>query len=157
MKKTTILRQRYIPNEIVDISGDEILHRDENILVTRWKAIKPRLDISGGISYALLKEGLKISKFYNSAGEFIYWYCDIVDVDYNEMEDRYTLIDLLIDVKILPNRTVEVLDADELAEALEQGLITQEQACRSLRRLDKLLKMIYNDQFPPEICKGVID
>ncbi|MDF2523761.1 MAG: hypothetical protein K0R31_1402 [Clostridiales bacterium] len=150
MDKTTILRRRYIPDEIVDISNDEIQYRDEKLLVTKWNAIKPRADISGGISYALLDEGIKISRFYNSRDEFIYWYCDIIDVEYYPKEDKYIFNDLLVDVKIYPDSNVEVLDVDELAEAMQKGLITREQACRSLINLDKLLKMIYKGQFPPE-------
>lgn len=150
MDKTIILRRRYIPDEIVDISGDEILYRDEEMLVTKWKAIRPRADISGGTSYAFLKEGIKISRFYNLKDKFIYWYCDIIDAEYYPQEDKYIFKDLLVDVKIYPDGKVEVMDIDELAKALQSGLITQEQACRSLINLDKLLKMIYNGQFPPE-------
>lgn len=152
MKKPIMLRTRYIPFETVDISSDDLLYRDENILITRWQAIKPRMDISGGISYTFLKKGIKISRFYDSERKFAYWYCDIIDVNYDSTEDRYTLIDLLLDVKLMPDGTIKVLDADELAEALEQGLITQDQACRSLKKMDNILQMIYNNNFPPAIC-----
>lgn len=154
MKKPSIYRRRYIPCETVDITSDELLFRDENLLITRWKAIKPRADISGGISYTFLKDGFKISRFYDGLGHFIYWYCDVIDVEYNEEQDRYTIIDLLLDVKLMHDRTMKVLDADELAEALEKGIITMEQACRALRKLDLVLKMIYEGTFPPEICRN---
>lgn len=152
MKQPSILRTRYIPFETVDISSDELLLRDENILVTRWKAIKPRADISGGISYTFLKEGIKISRFYDAEKKFAYWYCDIIDVLYDKELDRYTLVDLLLDVKLMPDGTMKVLDADELAIALEEGLITQEQACRSLKKMDSILQSIYKKSFPPAIC-----
>lgn len=152
MKKPCILRTRYIPFETVDISSDELLFRNEEILITRWKAIKPRADISGGISYTFLKEGIKISRFYDAHKQFAYWYCDIIDVAYDKEIDQYTLIDLLLDVKLMPDGTMKVLDADELAVALEEGLITQEQACRSLKKMDYILQEIYNKNFPPAIC-----
>jgi uncharacterized protein len=151
--KPTILRKRYIPNEIIDITGDELLYRDQELLVTRWKAIRPRPDISGGVSYSFLKEGYKISRFYDNGGNFIYWYCDIIDVEYDNNTDTYKLLDLLLDVKLLEDGTLMVLDADELAEALEKGLVTKEQACRALRIMNKILKMIYKKSFPPEICR----
>jgi len=50
----------------------------------------------------LLKEGYKASKFFGPSGEFKYWYCDIIKVLYDEDEDKYTLVDLLLDVKIMP-------------------------------------------------------
>lgn len=152
MKKPSIFRTRFIPFETVDISSDELLFRDDEILITRWKAIKPRADISGGISYTFLKEGIKISRFYDAEKKFAYWYCDIIDVQYDRDNDRYTLIDLLLDVKLMPDGTMKVLDADELAAALEEGLITQEQACRSLKKMDGILKKVYNGSFPPVVC-----
>lgn len=153
MNKPIILRKRYIPFETVDISADEILLRTEEFLVTKWKAIKPRKDIIGGISCAFLKEGYKLSRFYDNSMRFIYWYFDIIDVDYDPMDDKYVLKDLLLDVKVMPDGALMILDADELADALEKGLITQSQACISLRTLDKILKMINEENFPPEIFK----
>ncbi len=152
MNKPSIFRTRYIPFETVDISSDELLFRDEELLITRWKAIKPRKDISGGISYTFLKEGIKISRFYDADKRFAYWYCDIIDVEYDNETDKYTLIDLLLDVKLMPDGTMKVLDADELAEALEKGLITQEQACSSLKKMDTILQQVYKGVFPPAIC-----
>jgi hypothetical protein len=152
MKKPSILRTRYIPFETVDISKDELLFRDDDILITRWKAIRPRADISGGVSYTFLKEGIKISRFYDADQRFAYWYCDIIDIKYDQDKDQYTLIDLLLDVKLMPDGTMKVLDADELAIALEKGLITQEQACSSLKKMDSVLQKVYNNSFPPAIC-----
>jgi predicted RNA-binding protein associated with RNAse of E/G family len=152
MNKPRILRKRFIPDETVDISKDELLFRSDELLVTRWNTIKPRTDISKGVSYTFLKEGYKISRFYNPAGDFVYWYVDIIDVLYDIESDTYTLADLLVDVKLMPDGTLMVLDADELAEAMETGMITGKMACESLRKLDKVLKMIYEGKFPPLIC-----
>lgn len=152
MKKPVLLRKRYIPNEVVDISSDDLLFRDDELLVTKWTAIKPRNDIQGGISYTFLKEGFKLGKFYSLNGEFLYWYCDIIDVFYEDKTDTYTMDDLLVDVKLLPDGTIKVLDADELADALEQKLVTPEQVCTALKKLDKVLKLIYDGKFPPEVC-----
>lgn len=153
MKKPVLLRKRFIPYEIVDISSDELLFRSDSLLVTRWKAIKERTDLFGGISCTFLKEGMKLARFYDSQGDFLYWYCDIIDILYDENNDTYTFEDLLVDIKVMPNGEVRVLDADELAEALEKGLITIEQAGRALRILDMVLKLIYDKKFPPEECK----
>lgn len=152
MKKPTVFRKRYIPSEIVDISGDELAFRSEDLLVTRWKPIKNRSDISGGMSYTFLKEGYKVSKFLGPEGEFKYWYCDIINVDYDEETDKYVLTDLLLDVKIMPDGSVLVLDVDEVAEAMEKGIISKEEACTSLRILAKILDMAYSGNFPPPIC-----
>jgi uncharacterized protein len=152
MKKPEILRKRYIPNETVDITGDELLFRSEELLITKWNPIKPRQDISKGISYTFLTDGIKISKFFDHSGVFFYWYIDIIEVEYNAQQDIYTLIDMLVDVKLTNEGVLKVLDADELAEAIETGLVTCKQACNSLRKLDKVLNMIYSNNFPPKEC-----
>jgi predicted RNA-binding protein associated with RNAse of E/G family len=150
--KPTVLRKRFIPYEVVDISGDELVFRDDRLMVTKWKAIKPRADLYGGISFTYLNDGIKLARFYDSEGKLLYWYCDIIEIDYDEKNDTYTLSDLLVDIRIMPDGKTQVLDTDELAEALEQGLVTQEQACRALKTLDVLLKKIYSGDFPPAEC-----
>lgn len=147
-----ILRKRYIPDETVDISNDELLFRSEDLLITRWKTIRPKPEFAWGISFTFLKDGYKISRFYSEDNKFLYWYCDIVDAEYRKEDDTYIITDLLIDVKYFSDGRIGVLDADELAEALEKGLVTCEQACRSLKVLDKLLKMVNSGSFPPAVC-----
>jgi len=154
MKKPTVLRRRYIPYEVVDISEDEVLHRSDELLVTRWSSIRPRQDFCGGISCTFLKKGYKIGRFYDSGGNFLYWYCDIIETDYDPVTDTYTINDLLLDIKIYPDGRIMMLDADELAQALEEGLIGSGQAVRALKILDGLLKMIYDGSFPPSECEG---
>ena len=146
-------RKRFIPNEIIDISGDEVLERNENVIVTRWKPIKPREDIGGGISYTFLKRGYKISKIFDNNGKFIYWYCDIIEYAYDKEKDEYVLIDLLADVKIYPNGDYEVLDFDELSTAIDNNLITEKQLLNAIKSVNTLIEMIHNRMFPPEICE----
>ena len=148
-----IYRKRFIPDEIVDISGDEVLKSDEDILVTRWKAIKPRNDLKGGISFAFLKKGYKISRIYDHADNFCFWYCDIIDSKYYMDEDKYLITDLLVDVRVKPSGEAEILDLDELAYALENGLIDSNLITDTLKKLDGLLKIIYSGTFPPKECR----
>lgn len=151
MNKPTVLRKRYIPDEVVDISGDEILFLDDELLITKWKTIKPRKDFTNGISYAFLKKGIKISRFYKNE-EFIFWYCDIINAVYDMEKNTFTLTDLILDLKVLPDGKTIVLDLDELSHALTSGIITVNEACRSLEILDSLLKSVYEGNFPPDIC-----
>lgn len=154
MKKPTVLRRRYIPLELVDISDDEMLHRSDDLLVTRWSSIRPRMDISGGISFTFLNRGYKVGRFYDSNRNFLYWYCDIIETEYDRRTDTYTINDLLLDIKIYPDGRVVLLDADEMAQAMEEGLVSCEQASKALKTLDDLLRMIYGDNFPPPECAG---
>ena len=152
MKKPKMFRKRYIPSEVIDISNDEMIYRDNEVIITRWKPIKPRNDFMGGVSYTFLNEGYKVSRFYKENKKLMYIYCDIINVYHDEYEDEYVVTDLLIDVKIYPDSKIEVLDIDEMVEALTDRIITQEIACDSLKKLDRLLKLFYSNNFPPKIC-----
>ena len=66
----------------------------------------------------------------------------------------YTLIDLLVDVKVYEDGTYEVLDLDELDEAYEKGLIQEEQRRIALEKLEKLLEVIKKGEFPPLVGSG---
>ena len=46
----TFIRKRFIPEEEVDISGDEVLYDDGALIVTRWLPIRARNDIGWGFS-----------------------------------------------------------------------------------------------------------
>ena len=150
--KPKMLRKRFIPDELVDISSDEILYRDKTILITRWKTIRPRSDFEWGVSFTFLLEGYKVSRFYDRNNVFLFWYCDIVEVEYNEFKNTYLFNDLLLDVKILPSGTVKLLDADEMAKAIKKGLITTEQTIKALESLSKLFEQINHGKFPQSIC-----
>ena len=145
-----IYRKRYIPNEIIDISGDKVESVSEDLLITSWIPIHPRNDVAFGMSYTYLKKGWKISKFYDKDKNFLYWYCDIIDAQIKDEE--YILVDLLVDIKVYPDGRYEILDEEELDEALNEGLITKEQKDEALNKLNALLEIIKKGEFPPKEC-----
>lgn len=144
-----ILRKRYIPYEIVDISGDEVVFQNDKMIVTRWIPINPRTDFSKGISYILLEDCWKISKFFDDEDNLLFWYCDIIETDFDKINDTLLITDLLLDVKIFSDGSYEILDEDELEEAFEKNLITEEQKENAIQKLNKLIEIIKNGDFPP--------
>lgn len=147
MEHPVLYRKRLIPNECVKLKDDVIISIDEERIVTTWKTLKPRKDFDHGTSVYFLKEGFKVSKFCKADGSLHYWYCDIVDHEINEETNEITFIDLLADVIIYPDGRMKVVDIGELADAVDQNLITTEQLKSSLRKLDKLLEIIYAGKF----------
>lgn len=147
MGECRLYRKRLIPEECVELKDDEILRLDENVIVTRWKCLKPRQDFFGGISCYLLKKGIKISKILKEDGSLLFWYCDIIKTEYTPETKTYIFTDLLADVVILPDGYVKVLDLDELAEADEKGLIQRDELQICLRQLNELLELIYSNEF----------
>ena len=69
-------------------------------------------------------------------------------ITYDPETETYVFTDLLADVIVYPNGFVRVVDLDELADAFRDRLITAEQMQMALRRLDKLLSLIYKGAFP---------
>lgn len=147
MTISKLYRRRLIPAECLLLEDDVIVEQNEEVLITKWKTIHPKPDFSHGCSCYFLQEGIKVSKVYRDDGSLVYWYCDIVAYDYDAGEQSLTVTDLLADVILYPEGRMEVVDLDELAEAMERGLITKEQMTACLRNLDHLLSMIYRDKF----------
>ncbi len=140
-----IFRKRYVPDEIVDISGDEVVRREDNLIVTKWLPIHPRPDMSGGMSWTYFKDGYKISKIYGPEGEFKFYYCDIIDYSYDEAEDSYIFTDLLVDVKVYLDGSIKFLDFDELQEAFDNGTIDDKIFSSAITKVSKLITLIQSD------------
>lgn len=147
MTPLQIYRKRILPPECLLLKDDTVVEQSEDYVLTKWNTLNPKSTFTHGSSCYFLKEGVKVSKFYRADDSLLYWYCDIVDYDYNPEGGKLTVTDLLADVILYPDGRVKVVDLDELAEAMERGLITSEQMCLCLRRLNKLLTLIDRDKF----------
>ncbi len=141
---TTLYRKRFIPRETILLKDDNIVFQNEDVIVTKWNALKPREDFSKGISCYFLKEGYKISRFINKNDNIVYHYCDIIETEYIVQNNTYIFIDLLADVLIYENGFIKVVDIAEIAEALEKNILSLDLAKKALYRLDALLTIIYN-------------
>lgn len=142
-----LYRKRIIPAECLLLKDDKIVHVDDETIVTTWNTINPKTEFSHGASCYFLKQGIKVSKFYRNDDSLLYWYCDIVDFEFHEEENSLTVTDLLADVVIYPDGRMKVVDLDEMADALDKGLITPTLLSAALRRLGDLLSLIYRDKF----------
>lgn len=147
MSKTTIYRKRYYPEELIKLKDDIILYQTPKLIITKWNTLKPRKDISHGISAYYIENGFKISKIFNSQSQLVYWYCDIIETAYEENNNSYIFTDLLIDILVYPDNQIRVLDLDEIGDILTKGLITTAQVSKALHIANDLLTEIYNNNF----------
>lgn len=147
MKPLQIYRRRLIPDELILLKDDVVLEQGEEIILTKWKTIRPKTAFSHGCSCYFLRDGIKVSKFYRADGSLLYWYCDVVSYDYDRENNVLTVTDLLADVIVYPDGAVRVVDLDEVAEAFEKGILSKEQMSACLRQLNDLLSYIYRDKF----------
>ncbi len=146
MNYPLLYRKRIIPDECILLKDDEILMWDDSVIVTRWKALKPKKDLHHGYSCYFLKEGYKISKFYRQDNTLIYYYCDIITHEYNASENKLIVTDLLADVIIYPDGFVKVVDLDEMVPALECGGISMNELKKALLSCNALLSLIYKGE-----------
>lgn len=147
MSRPRLFRRRFIPDENIELKDDMILALEPNLIITSWNVLKPRRDISRGVSAYFIDKGIKVSKVFDNAGQMVYWYCDIIETHYDEKENIYTFNDLLIDVIVYPDGQVEVLDMDEFADAMEQGILSVGTIAHAMRATDDLLHTIYAREF----------
>ncbi len=142
-----IYRRRFIPDEKVLLKDDEIIHLSEDIIITKWKVLKPRIDFARGYSCYFLKRNFKISKFIDYNDEVLYYYCDIIHTEFDAKANAYTFNDLLIDVIYYNEDHVKVVDIGELSEALDNKIIPVQLVSKALKTTDELLSLIYKKEF----------
>ena len=63
---------------------------------------------------------------FDAKGDVVQWYVDICHCNGSD-EDKPWMDDLYLDLVLLPSGEIIELDADELEEALSQGIIDQSQ------------------------------
>ena len=144
MNYPLLYRKRIIPNECILLKDDKILCWDEDHIVTRWNALRPKKDLHHGYSCYFLKEGYKVSKFYRADNSLLYYYCDIITHEFVPAENKLIVTDLLADVIVYPDGFVKVVDLDEMVPALESDNISMPQLKSALTSCSRLLETIYD-------------
>ncbi len=147
MTKPMLYRRRFIPDELIHLKDDIILVLEPNLIITKWKTLRPRKDISRGMSAFYLDRGFKVSKLYDDQDQVVYWYCDIIQAKTDPEKNTVIIEDLLIDLILYEDGSMRIVDLNELAEAMEHKLISQEEANYALRTVDSLLQIIYDGRF----------
>lgn len=142
-----LFRRRLIPDEIVELRDDEVLFGDEEMVVTKWHTLKPKLEFSHGASCCFVKEGYKVGKVYTHENEFLRYYCDIVSVSKGLAADVLIITDLLVDVIVEKDGSVRVDDLDQVVVAHKSGLLLTNELHEALDATDRLLKIIYRGDF----------
>ena len=100
----------------------------------------------------LLHRGWVLQAPYDSTWDADWrWYVHVGDIRYEERYGCWLFTDLFADMLVNEdNRTHSVLDLDDLAQALEIGLIDPQQAARILRSTQELANLIRDGGVPPK-------
>ncbi len=117
------------------------IRHNENILVE----IPPYNSDENYIIIYCINEGLQFSLGHKKKHKW--WLVDIVDIE--EIKPNvYVVNDLLLDISIEPSGKYHVLDVDEFEEACSLNILTKEQMIKSLKSLDKAIKVLNQTTFP---------
>lgn len=100
------------------------------------------------LTYYFVRKGYTISKVFQRNGEFMYYYCDVMDMR-QVGRTRYVMVDLLLDMIVYPDGRYHVIDIDEFATAIEKGQLKRRQQVHALRTLDKMIRLQTQQKFIP--------
>lgn len=104
------------------------------------------------LTYYFVKKGYTISKVFQKSGEFLYYYCDVMEMR-QVGRLRYVMVDLLLDMIVYPDGRYHLIDVDEFAEAIEKGQLKRRQQVHSLRTLDKMINLQTSRSFIPKMLQ----
>ncbi|SHF08488.1 Protein of unknown function [Seinonella peptonophila] len=92
------------------------------------------------LTYYFVRKGYTISKVFRRSGEFLYYYCDVMEMK-QVGRLRYVMVDLLFDLIVRPDHSYQLIDIDEFADALEKGVLKRRQQIHALRTLDHMIQL----------------
>ncbi|SFS86440.1 DUF402 domain-containing protein [Marininema halotolerans] len=100
------------------------------------------------LTWYFVKKGYTISKVFLKSGEFLYYYCDVMEMR-QVGRLRYVMVDLLLDLIVYPDGRYHLIDVDEFSHAIEKGQLKKRQQVHTLQTLDKMIRMQTNRTFIP--------
>lgn len=80
------------------------------------------------------------------------YYCN-VNTEPSRIDGGYEVVDLYLDIFVLPDMRYEILDEDEFQEAIEKDWITEEQVSLARETVARVVKDIETGRFPPRIVQ----
>lgn len=99
-----------------------------------------------------------VTAVYNTENEIVEWYFDMTKANGVTEEGVPYFDDLYLDIAVAPDFSVRILDEDELQEALDEQVITQEDYELAYRTCDSVLKtVVTNKEFLVEFLKRYVE
>lgn len=97
---------------------------------------------------------------YNQHGEVVQWYIDVCKRSFMDEEGTMWYEDLYLDIIFTPGNKIELIDVDELDEALWLGRISDDEYNLAWNEASKLLTVIEEGNFAPlllaEQCRATL-
>jgi predicted RNA-binding protein associated with RNAse of E/G family len=149
------------PNRIT-IFENELVHWSEDVIVTAMHAtslskpmmVNGRTKLENGspmVWFTFPDADHDIARFHTRDGEFTGIYANILTPVEFLSKYEWRTTDLFVDVWIDVDGTVEILDEDELEEAVANGWISQEMAQHARSSAQNLVARHKHGTWPPPV------
>ncbi len=160
MTKNVVIEYLRPPGPPVVIQS-ELLHDDGNLTVFRHP-LSPSspIEVEGqlvlakgftGVWFLYAGEAYDIGRIHDLRGAVTGYYCDMVLPLEHVGAGRYAITDLFLDLWISPGGRCSVLDREEFNTAVENGVLSAEQAQLAEHTLQTLLDEAARGRFPPPV------
>jgi predicted RNA-binding protein associated with RNAse of E/G family len=158
--KTIKLRFIRRPDE-VDIWTHELIHQDKEVIISKFKfsnlrepsRIEGKVVVENdytGICYEFIEKGLEVIKIFDFNEQLTGYYCNI-NTRPKTFDGGYEVVDLYLDVWVFPDLRFVVLDEEEFNDAVEKGLVDDDERIFAKRVLSDVLENLRAGNFPPRI------
>lgn len=88
-----------------------------------------------------------LTTMFDANGQIVQWYIDICDATGVDERGIPWYDDMYLDIVVLPSGEVELIDIDELEEALQQGAVTEKQYEQAWKVAEHLLQELKEGSF----------
>jgi GrpB-like predicted nucleotidyltransferase (UPF0157 family)/predicted RNA-binding protein associated with RNAse of E/G family len=160
------LRFLRLPAQVLEMY-DELVFKSEKVIVGKSQVSsvhslefdgKTVLKAGFPITYfELMRKWFSVVKVRNLRGRHTGYYCDIATPPRLLKDGTVELTDLFLDLWVSPDLKYRVLDEDQLEEALRKGWITKRLYEKARMELQKLVAMVEQRRFPPQLIKRLED
>jgi hypothetical protein len=125
---------------------DEI-RRDLSQALRRDHLITPTQTIAAIRKRYFYNEPFNLLEFWDTEERLAGYYSDLTDL-LVKRDDVYYLTDLFLDLWLTPEGTLHELDWDEFDEAVDQGVLTPEQATLARQTMARLVSEVASGRYP---------
>lgn len=149
--------------------GDEVVYEQElvqdadDLVISRFTFfdLKEPLVIGGkevlangyeAVMFEFFDPPLEIMKIRDMSGNFTGYYCNI-NTKPSRFEGGYEIVDLYMDVFVLPDLRYEILDKEEFETAVKKGWLSNEQVSLAKATVDRIIRDIEAGNFPPVVVR----
>jgi predicted RNA-binding protein associated with RNAse of E/G family len=159
-KSTQKLHLRYIrlPSQVLELY-DDLVYRSERVIVGKSQITSAHsvmfdgeLVLASGfeiVYFDFVGKWFSVGKIRNVQGKHTGYYCDIVTPPKISEDGGVELTDLFLDLWVSPDLRYELLDEEELENALHEGWITKHLYEKAWEELEQLLEIVKQGEFPP--------